>query len=926
MTWLSRLLPQSPRLPRLADQNRRTRQGQRRRRMATLETLEGRTLLSNVTVSFPTPSSPLTITGDTFNDNFTITENPNGTVTVAPGALRRVPGVKVVTPSTIDGSSAAFTTPSAVTSIIVNLPGTINFDFVTLTGQGKTTATTVKNVTVTATGANLNFAATNVDDSGNFVLSNTYTSPVNAVLTATVDNSSFATLSITQTGGGPDPTAVELGNDSIPASVYVSEGNANGDYITLDKGDTFGGAATTLLQGNGGPTNSNSAGNLDTVSVTNASVKNLTIQQLLNGNGDSITVNTLSVASTSFGVTTLQGNGNGDTTAITLVTTPTPPNPNLPLGTGPPNIIVVQGSGTGDIASVTSSTLPGSISITQNDVAGSPGDTATISGDKVGYTATSGTTVLAAYAGNLTISQGSASIDTATVSNSTAVGGNVSISQGNGGGTSTSPPGDSATVTGVIAGTLLSNGTVVGGNITITQGTGSDDSATVSGSTALGYVYISQSDVAGNPFGDTALVSGDTVGGNVSISQGNANGDTATIDPTTVGGFVGISQGDGNSDTATVDATTVGGYVGIIQGDGNSDTATVDATTYVTTVGGYVSISQGNGNSDIATVDATSVGGYVYISQGNGNSDIATADATSVGDFVSISQGDGGGDTATVDPLSVGGDVYISQGNGNSDTATVEDATVGGSVGVTIIQGSGSGDTATVLDVTALNGNIYISQSDVAGNALGDTANVFGVTAGTVISASPYNIDVAGTVTITQGNAPGDVAHLDGDAINNVSIYQGDNVQAPNGSTVVYDVAEINDTSVTSNIIIVQGTGNSTASNAGYYVAAIGYDYLGNGTPASSSVTAGGDTYIYQFYANNSVFLGDALPSSFTTTYLDVFTGNGGGANVSAENTTVYYGSYYDIYTIDGGGTGNTYFDYGDSATVTVDPANFNSF
>ena len=106
MTWLSRLLPQSPRLPRLADHNHRTRQGQRRRRMATLETLEGRTLLSNVTVSFPTPSSPLTITGDTFNDNFTITENPSGTVTVAPGATRVVPGVGVVTPSTIDGSSA----------------------------------------------------------------------------------------------------------------------------------------------------------------------------------------------------------------------------------------------------------------------------------------------------------------------------------------------------------------------------------------------------------------------------------------------------------------------------------------------------------------------------------------------------------------------------------------------------------------------------------------------------------------------------------------------------------------------------------------------------------------------------------------------------------------------------------------------------
>ena len=51
-TWLSRLLPQSPSLQRLADHHRRTRQGQRRRRMATLETLEGRTLLSNVVTSF----------------------------------------------------------------------------------------------------------------------------------------------------------------------------------------------------------------------------------------------------------------------------------------------------------------------------------------------------------------------------------------------------------------------------------------------------------------------------------------------------------------------------------------------------------------------------------------------------------------------------------------------------------------------------------------------------------------------------------------------------------------------------------------------------------------------------------------------------------------------------------------------------------
>ena len=170
MTWLSRLLPNG--------RSSLQRATKRRRRMMSLEALEHRIVLSNVTVSFPTPSSPLTITGDTFNDNFTITENLDGTVTVAPGATHVVPGVGVVPPSTIDGSSAPFTTGSAVTSIIVVLPGTTNFDFVTLSGQGKTTPTTVKNVTVTATGANLTFAANNVDNSGNFVLSDTFASPL----------------------------------------------------------------------------------------------------------------------------------------------------------------------------------------------------------------------------------------------------------------------------------------------------------------------------------------------------------------------------------------------------------------------------------------------------------------------------------------------------------------------------------------------------------------------------------------------------------------------------------------------------------------------------------------------------------------------------------------------------------------------------
>ena len=248
--------------------------------------------------------------------------------------------------------------------------------------------------------------------------------------------------------------------------------------------------------------------------------------------------------------------------------------------------------------------------------------------------------------------------------------------------------------------------------------------------------------------------------------------------------------------------------------------------------------------------------------------------------------------------------------------------TVGGNI--TVNQGSGSGDTATVLDVT-VGGNITILQGDVAGNATGDTASVIGVTAGSS-TGSPFLIEVGGIVTITQGNAPGDVAYLDGDHINNVSITQGDNVQALNGSTVVSDVAEINDTSVTSNVTIMQGTGTSTAINAGNYVAAIGFDYLGyiNGTPASSSVTVGGDTYIDQNYANNQVFLGDSrllihhhLPGCLHRQRwwrIRLRREHDRLLRVSHSTPTPSTAAGPAIPTYDGGNTG-----------VTVDPANFNT-
>jgi hypothetical protein len=921
MTWLSRLLPQSQNLQRLANQNHRFRQAQRRRRSMKLELLESRTLLSNVTTSMPTPSSPLTIMGDTSNDNFVVTENTNGTVTVAPGSLQIVPGIGVVPGSTINGISTSFTTSSAVSSIVVSLPGSTNFDFVKMTGPG--TATTVQNVTVTATGAALNLTATGLKNSGNFVVSDTFTSPTNAKLTATVTGSSFATLSITQTGGGPDASTVTLGTDSVTSNVLVSEGNANGDKIILNPGNTFG--MTTLLQGNGGPSNSVSLGNSDSVTVGSGTYRDLSIVQGLDGTKDNITVGpgvTISGINSSTpvvvdgvtvvpsGVWTKQGNGAGDVTTITGVTATPFQGQRPPAPIVFSNITVVQGNGSvglgvltsniNDVASVIGSSVMGNISITQSDLASNTPfyNMATISGDTAG--------------------------------------GTISISQGDAGGTlikgAPPTPGDQATVT----------GSKSGGSTKISQGMGSNDSATVSSSTVGAGITITQADVAANPAGDTALVMNDTVTGSVSITQGAASGDTATIDPTTISGDASITQGPGNGDSATISVTSVGGNVTITQGSGSGDTATVNTGS----VGGNVTILQtdvaGNAAGDTATVVVTTVGGSVSITQGDASGDSATIDPATVGGSITIAQGAGNGDTALISGLTdTGGTdkapivISITQLGGNGDHATISNLIATGGTAATpipifISQGSGTGDFAELLNVNAVNSNVTITQTDVANAlAVGDTAYVLNVVTGTSSGFDDFN----GTVTITQGSAPGDVALVQDGTSNNVSITQGDSVQVQDGSTLHPDVAEVNRTSVFSNISIVQGTGSSNAIDAGNYVAAVAFDYLGivvgtnPGVAGSGSVTAGGSTLINQQYANNLVFLGDT-DDTFSTVFLDVFTGGGGGANVLVANTSVLFGPlgiFSFVYTIEGGGTGNTFYDLGGNFGVTADPANFNA-
>lgn len=815
----------------------------------TMELLENRSLLSNVTVSFPTPSSPLTITGDIYNDNFTITENADGTVTVAGASTSRVvPGVGVVPPSTIDGLAAPFTTDSAVTSIIINLPGVNNFDFVTLYGAGKTTPVTVRDVTVTATGANLNFSASQVNNSGDFVLSNTYTpGSKNAALAVNIEDSSFATLAITQTGWSQSD--VNLSNNTIYGNVSVSQGNGDHNSITVGSGNIFG--STTLVQGAGGP--STSFGDSDRISVSNSSLNNLLIKQLLDGADNQIAIDALSIALINptgplQGITTIQGNGARALVTVNDVATVTTTTQQIPIrpGFGLSNVVLVQGDGSGDSAVVKSSSVPGSITIKQGDILGNPsGDTALVSDVTVGYA--QGTPIIDELVGNISIIQGDA-LDIATVVNSIAVG-DVSISQGNGGGTSTSAAGDHAVITNVTAGVAIGDDKY-GGNLIITQGTGSGASATVSGTTAVGNLSIHQSDESTNPFGNTVAIIDGTFGGDIAITQGAASGDSADITPSAVGGDVSITQGDGDGDVATVKAPTVGGNVFITQGDGNEGFA----TTSIDAVGGDVSITQGDGDGDVATVS---------------------------------------GSTAV-------GDVFISQGSGNGDSAHVIDMTVAG--------------------------NITIVQTDVAGNATGNNVKIIGVTAGSTVLAGQGITTVDGIVTVTQGSASGDLVLLDGDSINSIAITQGDNVQRQTGGAIESDVVEIKDTNVTSNLSIIQGTGTSDSPFAGYYVASIGFDYLGliGGAPESGSVTVGGATYIDQNYAQNQIFMGDPENGSIgvTTTFLDAFLGSRGGAYVQVANTQVVFGplGIFSSYNFDASGAITSSIDEFSSLSVTVDP------
>jgi len=369
--------------------NRTRRSRQPAKRQATLEFLENRTLLSNVTAVVNT-SSVLTITSDTPKAPvaIAIVENSNGTVTVT--------GVSDTTVN--DVARETFGTPLA--SLDVNFGNSTADDLVLLNGSSSPPpyAPPITNVTIAlGTGGTTVVIGTDYPLEPGAPPANGYGISVsNLTITSNdsgkaqtyveVDNSKISgTLSVTLGGGQYDQVVLGFQGGNRIATTIVSEGSGSQDSISSDS-NTYG-AKVTFTQGDGG----DYFLSYDDIQAEGS----FTIGQGA-GDGDFAEIYEVSIGK-DLNIT--QGDGTGDQVLVDDTT----------IG-GAANI--TQGDGNSDfveVASYSSVTVGGNLTIDVNGAynrieLGSPTTTLTVGGELNVYSGLGGDSV---YVDNTTASSSS---------------------------------------------------------------------------------------------------------------------------------------------------------------------------------------------------------------------------------------------------------------------------------------------------------------------------------------------------------------------------------------------------------------------------------------------------------------------------------------------------------------------------------------
>jgi hypothetical protein len=629
--------------------------------MATLETLEGRTLLANVgaavvgTTLYVVPTE--NTTSLTYPSvSFSITENANGTVTLvgtpAPSSNPHAPPSNTTQINT-QPVGTQVTTLLSPTNIFVLLPGnsTTTSDIVSMTGTGRENVTiVVPGSSTTAGGANLTLNVTSLKNtqgtfslydapttgSGKYAQSPAFSPTVAASvwsfptdskgnqlnylggqLTANITSSQFSSLLIEQ--DGCCQAGVTLTNDIVPGSVQVYEGTGNADSISVSgvaPADVFG--ATTLVQYYA-----------PTVTMTPTySAANLGWS--CQGTGDTVNVNDMQI----YSLAVTQGNGAlTDVGAVSVLGVEFPY-----LGTVNP-YYVGQTINIGTTSDVEVNVLGFGITATQGSA---PSDTIHIESiTKYGKT---GSTDISKGQDSIVTKQGGGWNDSTTVDSST-VNGNISVTQGDGALDSVLIADDAAGI--YVAGPPFYE---ANGVLTVSQGNGYED-----------YVAV-------NSNGSEPGVNPINIFNNVLIEQGNSTNTT---------GLTPSQCAEAAGDAVTFDEATVNDNLVILQ----NITATINSDGSAGLPGSELG-GLGNNYVGIGTFVSVTVGNGTFVYQGGADNTVYLGGASGVGsglvDFetgtLDIWTGSGGGGfvsatNTAVDALSAFvGRSYVINGAGGNNT------------------------------------------------------------------------------------------------------------------------------------------------------------------------------------------------------------------------------------------------------------------